>query len=187
MAKSSARWASTVSLLRGVLLLIGGVVAMVMPDYALRVAVVVGGAVLLVDGLLGAVASQHYGIEASWPFWLTMVRGGLAALAGVLLLASPLLVGVLSVDTIALLIGIAAIAVGLTELFILIRHRKEFPPAWTSVTSAMIYIAVGVLLIVLPLAGALLLMQIGGGLIAIFGIVEIWRSWGTAGQRLARP
>src|SRR5690606_12054877 len=59
MARSSTRWAVTLSLLRGALLLIGGLVAMAMPDYALRLVVIVGGAILLVDGLLGALAGQH--------------------------------------------------------------------------------------------------------------------------------
>jgi uncharacterized membrane protein HdeD (DUF308 family) len=96
MAASSKRWAVTFSLLRGALLLIGGLVAVFLPDYALKVVVVVGGTVLLVDGVLGALASQHYGIEASWPFWLSLVRGGLAALAGILLLLSPFLAGTLT-------------------------------------------------------------------------------------------
>jgi len=185
MAAFSKRWAVSISLLRGVLLLIGGVLAVILPDYALKVAVVVGGTMLLVDGVLGALASQNYGIEASWPFWLSLLRGGLAALAGLLLLASPLLATVLTVDLLSLLIGIGAIGVGLTEAVILVRFRKEFPPVWTSVAGAVIYIALGTLLIALPLAGALLLAQVGGALVAVFGLVQIVRSWGAANERLA--
>jgi len=187
MARSSTRWAVTLSLLRGALLLIGGLVAMAMPDYALRLVVIVGGAILLVDGLLGALAGQNYGIEAHWPFWLSLMRGGLAALAGILLLASPLIAPVLSPDVLSWCIGLGAIAVGLTEAVILIRFRKDFPPVWTSVAGAILYVALGALLIALPLAGALLMMQIGGGLVAIFGVVEIIRSWSAARARLARP
>lgn len=185
MAASSKRWAVTFSLLRGALLLIGGILALSLPDYALKVVVVVGGTVLLVDGVLGALASQNYGIEASWPFWLSLVRGTLAALAGLLLLASPLLAPMLSAELLSLLIGLGALAVGLTEIVILVRFRKEFPPVWTSVAGAVIYIVLGALLIALPLAGALLLMQVGGGLVALFGLVQIWRSWGTIQGQLA--
>ena len=186
MTVSSKRWAVTFSLLRGALLLIGGLVAMFFPDYALRVVVVVGGTVLLVDGLLGALASQTYGIEASWPLWLSLVRGGLAALAGLLLLLSPLLAGLLTPGLLSLIIGLGAIAVGLTEAFILIRYRKNVPPVWTSVAGAALYVVLGALLIALPMTGALLLMQIGGGLVALFGLIQVVRSWGAARDRLAR-
>lgn len=185
MAAFSKRWAVSISLLRGVLLLISGIIMMIQPDYALKVIVVVGGTMLLVDGVLGALAGQNYGIEASWPFWLSLLRGVLATLAGLLLLASPLLVTVLSIDLLSLLIGLGAIGVGLTEAVILVRFRKQFPPVWTSVAGALIYIALGALLIALPLAGALLLAQVGGALVAIFGLVQIRRSWGAANERLA--
>jgi cytochrome b561 len=84
------------------------------------------------------------------------------------------------------MIGLGAIAVGLTEAFILIRYRKNAPAIWTSVMGAAIYIVLGALLIALPMTGALLLMQIGGGLIALFGLIQIIRSWGAAKERLAR-
>jgi uncharacterized membrane protein HdeD (DUF308 family) len=186
MAASSKRWAVTFSLLRGALLLIGGLVAMFLPDYALKVVVVVGGTVLLVDGVLGALASQNYGIESSWPFWLSIVRGGLAALAGIMLLLSPFLAGALTPEVLSWVIGLGAIAVGLTEAFILIRYRENAPPIWTSIAGAAIYILLGALLIALPMTGALLLMQIGGGLIALFGLIQIVRSWGAAKDRLAQ-
>lgn len=186
MVTSSKRWAVTFSLLRGALLLIGGLLALFIPDYALRVVVVVGGTVLLVDGVLGALASQSYGIESSWPFWLSLVRGGLAALSGLLLLLSPFIAGILTPNVLSSIIGLGAIAVGLTETVILIRYRKAFPPVWTSVAGAAIYVVLGALLIALPMAGALLLMQIGGAFVALFGLIQVIRSWRAAGERLAR-
>lgn len=185
MAATSTRWGVTFSLLRGALLLIGGIVAVAMPDYALKAVVVVGGTVLLIDGVLGALASENYGLEADWPFWLSMVRGALAALSGLLLLASPYLAGTLTPEVLSLLIGLGALGVGLTEIVSLVRFRKDSTPVWSSLTGAAIYVAVGVLLIILPLAGALQLMQLGGVLVAIFGLVQIVRSWGAANARLA--
>lgn len=186
MAKFTKRWAITVSLLRGALFLIGGLFALFLPQAALRVAVVVGGTMLILDGILGALASQNYGIERSWPLGLSIARGVLACIAGVLLLASPLLVSSIPIDTLSLLIGLGAIAIGLTEAFILLRYRKEFPPLWTSALGAALYVALGCLLIALPLTGALFPTQVGGSLVALFGVVEIVRSWNEANQRLAR-
>lgn len=185
MALSGKRLTITLNLLRGVLVFIAGVTAVAMPDVALRVVVVAGGALLVVDGVLGALASQNYGIESSWPFWLSMTRGVLAIVAGLALIFSFMLVTVLTPAFLATVIGIAAIAVGLTELFILVRYREQFPPIWSTVAGALIYIAVGVLLLALPFTGAVLLMQVGGALLAVFGIVQIVRAWMASGATLA--
>lgn len=184
MMLSSKRLTITLNMLRGVLLFIGGAVAVALPELALKVVAVVGGAVLIVDGVLGALASQNYGIESSWPFWLSMTRGLLAIVAGLALMFSPLLVGVLTPAFLAVAIAIAAIAVGLTELFILMRYREQFPPIWSTVAGALIYIAVGVVLLALPFTGAVILMQIGGVLLALFGIVQVVRAWAASNVAL---
>lgn len=184
MSLSSKRLTITLNLLRGVLLFLAGVVAVAVPDVALRVVVIVGGAMLVVDGVLGALASQNYGIEASWPFWLSVTRGVLAVLAGLALMFSPLLVTILTPAFLAVAIAIGAIAVGLTELFILMRYREQFPPVWSTVVGALLYIALGVVLLALPFAGAMVLMQVGGALLAVFGLVQIVRAWMSSSHSL---
>ena len=96
MKASNKRLAITINLLRGVLLFVAGVLALFFPAIALRFALVAGGCLLVVDGVLGAIASQNYGIESSWPFWLSVTRGVLAVLAGLAVLFSPLLATVLT-------------------------------------------------------------------------------------------
>ena len=184
MSLSSKRLAITLNLLRGVLLFLAGVLAMVLPETALRVVVIVAGAFLVVDGVLGALASQNYGIEASWPFWLSVTRGVLAIVAGLALMFSPLLVSVLTTTFLAVAIAIGAIAVGLTELFILMRYREQFPPVWSTVAGALIYIAIGAVLLALPFTGAIVLMQVGGALLALFGLVQIVRAWMSSSTSL---
>lgn len=185
MKLSNKRLAITVNLLRGVLLFVAGLLALFLPGLALRFALVVGGCLLIVDGVLGAIASQNYGIESSWPFWLSVTRGVLAVLAGLAMLFSPMLATVLTPAFLSTTIGMGAIAVGLIELLILLRYRKEFPPVWSTLAGALIYIALGVLLLLLPMSGALLMMQVAGTLLAIFGLVQFIKAWATSGQALA--
>jgi uncharacterized membrane protein HdeD (DUF308 family) len=166
-----------VSLLRGVLILVAGLLALVFPPEALRVVAVVGGCLLIVDSILGALASQNYGVEASWPFWLALVRGVLVFVAGVAVLFSPVLASIMAPAVLANCIGVGAIAIGLIELFILLRYRKDFPPIWTTLAGALLYVALGAALLLLPLSGVLVIMQIGGGLLVVFGIIQVIRAW----------
>ncbi|MDC9823506.1 DUF308 domain-containing protein [Devosia sp. ZB163] len=184
MKITNKRLAITINLLRGVLLVVAGVLALVYPTVALKFALVVGGCLLIVDGVLGALASQNYGLESHWPFWLSMTRGGLAVVAGLAVLFSPLLASVLTPTFLATTIGLGAIAVGVIELYMLARYHKEYPPIWSTVVGALIYVALGVLLLLLPLSGALLIMQIGGVLVLVFGLVQIIKSWMSSSQSL---
>jgi len=188
MKSSNKRLAITVNLLRGVLLFVAGLLALFFPTTALRFALIAGGCLLIVDGVLGAIASQNYGIESKWPFWLSVTRGALAVLAGLAVLFSPMLATVLTPAFLSTVIGIGAIAIGLIELFILLRYRKDFPPVWSTVFGALIYIALGLTLLLMPMSGALLMMQIAGGLIAVFGLVQLIRAWSSSSHALAsRP
>ncbi len=184
MKEFNKRMAVTVSLLRGVLLLVAGVLAMAFPETALRISVVAGGCLLIVDGVLGAIASRNYGPAAPWPFWLSVTRGGLAVLAGLALLFSQFIVSVVQPAFLATCIGVGAIAVGLLEFYILLRYPKEYPPVWSTVTAAVLYIAFGVLLLLLPMSGALVIMRIGGALVALFGAVLLVRAWTTSNRAL---
>src|SRR5262245_64874088 len=82
------RYSATLALLRGVVLLAAGVFAIVSPSTALSLLVIVGGCLLVVDGILG-LASQDYGVNRQWPFWLSLTRGILSVLIGLALLFSP--------------------------------------------------------------------------------------------------
>jgi uncharacterized membrane protein HdeD (DUF308 family) len=184
MKATSQRFALTASLLRGVLLVVAGVLALSFPVLALKLVVIAGGSLLLVDGLLGSLASRHYGIEASWPFWLSLSRGFLAMLAGLALLFSPFLATVLTPEVLARGIGAAALAVGLVELVVLLGFRKAVPAAWNTVLGAIIYAGVGLTLLFLPLSGALLMLQVGAGLLALFGVLQVAKAWSLASGNL---
>jgi uncharacterized membrane protein HdeD (DUF308 family) len=187
MNKPAGRFEIMVGLLRGLLLLVAGVLAIAFPATGLKVVAVVGGCLLIVDSVLGAVTSRNYGVEANWPSWLGTVRALLVFVAGVAVLFSPILVANLDPAVLLNCIGVGAAAIGLIELFILLRYRRDLPPTWITMAGAAIYLAFGAVLLLLPVEGVLAVMQIAGALLAIFGIVQIVRAWKASSTLLRAP
>jgi uncharacterized membrane protein HdeD (DUF308 family) len=170
------RLTATMALLKGVILLVAGCVALFWPTIALMAIVVAGGCLMVVDGGL-SLASQDYGSRRDWPFWLGVVRGAIAVLAGLLVLASPYLVGFVTLATLALLCGICAIVVGLIEGVTIIRDRSHYGSIWAPLVAAGLYIVLGLLLLFMPRSGAVLVIQFGGAVLVALGLVLLIQAW----------
>ncbi|HQZ11973.1 MAG TPA: DUF308 domain-containing protein [Devosia sp.] len=170
------RYSATFALLRGAVLLIAGAFAILAPATALTFIVVIGGSLLVIDGVLG-LASQDYGVDRQWPFWLSLTRGVLSVLIGLLLLLSPYLTQIIPIGALATIVAIPAIVVGIIEIIIIIRDRKSYNPIWAPLGAAALYVLLGLLLLFMPLAGTLLAVQVGGALLAIFAILQLYQTW----------
>jgi uncharacterized membrane protein HdeD (DUF308 family) len=170
------RYAATLALLRGVVLLIAGIFAVMVPSVTLSFVVVIGGCLLVIDGVLG-LASQDYGVNKAWPFWLSVSRGVLSVVIGLVLLFSPYLRQLVPLGALAALVAIPAIVVGVIEMIIIIRDRNQRKPIWAPLGGAALYILFGLLLLFMPLAGALLAVQAGGVLLAVFAILHLFQTW----------
>lgn len=170
------RFAATMGLLRGIVLLIAGLFALVDPTTALTVVVIVGGSLLIVDGVLG-LASQDFGAGREWPFWLSLTRNIIAIVAGVAILFSPFLATVMTLSFLATLVGLQAIIIGLIEIVIVVRDRALYASIWRAVAAAALYVGLGLLLLFIPFAGAVLLVRIGGALVALFAILKLVQTW----------
>lgn len=182
MKHEETRWGAALALLRGLVLLLAGLFALVVPSTALTMVVVVGGCLLIVDGLLG-LASQNFGVGRAWPFWLNLTRNVLAIVMGMALVASPLLAGIVSLGLLATIVGLQAVVVGLIEIVVVLRNRSLHPSTWSAITAAALYICLGLLLWFIPMAGALLLVQVGGALVVLFAVLHLMQTW--AGLRNA--
>jgi uncharacterized membrane protein HdeD (DUF308 family) len=170
------RFGATIALLRGVVLLVAGLIALFAPTMALTVIVVVGGCLLIVDGVLG-VASQDYGADREWPFWLSLTRSILAIVAGAAILLSPYLATMITLGVLSTLVGLQAVAIGLIEIVIIVRDRKQYKSIWRAIAAAGLYVALGLLLLFIPFAGAVLLVQIGGGIVILFALLQLVQTW----------
>ena len=170
------RYSATLALLRGVVLLIAGIFAMVAPSTALSFLVVIGGCLLVIDGVLG-LASQDYGVNRQWPFWLSFTRGVLSVVIGLALLFSSYLTQFIPISALAAIVAVPAIVASLIEIIIIIRDRKLHKPIWAPLGGATLYVLFGLLLLFMPLAGVLLAVQAGGVLVAVFAVLQLFQTW----------
>ena len=181
-------------LLRGVAAVLFGLVTVVAPDISLRALVLLFGAFAFVDGILAIVSAirRHEGSE----------RWGMLLLEGV----SGVAVGVMTVlwpgiTAFALLYLIAAwaLATGVLEIAAAIRLRKALTDDWLLFLTGIASVALGVLLVLFPGAGALAVVLwigayafVSGALLIALGLrlhswARVERRHVTIAPELAEP
>lgn len=170
------RFAASMAFLRGIMLLVAGLVALFAPAQALSVLILVGGGLLVADGVLG-LAALDYAAARRWPFWLAVVRSGLAIIAGLVLLFSFYLTTILPLPVLTNLVAVWAIAIGLIEIVLILRDRAAHVSVWTALAGAALYVAIGLVLLVVPFASASILMQVGGAILAVFAMLHLLHTW----------
>lgn len=151
-----------VLLLRGLAAIAFGLLAWFHPALTIAVLVLMFGAYALVDGVLGvwtALAGRRHNEH-----WVWLLVWGLASIAiGIITFTSP------GVTTLVLLMFIAvwAIVTGLAQLLTAIRLRKEIRGEWLLGIAGLGSVIFGLLLIVIPGAGALAMAW----LIAVYSVL----------------
>jgi uncharacterized membrane protein HdeD (DUF308 family) len=175
VADLKTRWA-WITGLRGLLMLLGGLYAVIWPVQALAVLVVVGGALLLVDGVLG-LWSLTFGGAKTGNYWFDVVRNVLAVITGVLILISPIMATILTVTLLVYIIAFQAIIVGVMEIVVVVRERDSYARIWPVVLSGVLYVLFGIALLFAPLFGALLLVVLVGVLMILFSFGLFALAW----------
>jgi len=164
--------------LRGIAAIVFGVLTFFQPGITLAALVLLFGAYSLADGvfmIVWAIANRH-----GEPAWVPLVIGGLLGIAaGVVTFIFP------AMTAVALLMIIAAwaITIGVSMIVAAIRLRKEITGEWRLVLSGLLSVALGVILIAAPAAGALAMVLWIGGYAVASGILQIalgfrLKSWG---------
>jgi uncharacterized membrane protein HdeD (DUF308 family) len=167
-----------VVVLRGVVAVLFGLMALIWPGITLFVLVVLFGAYALVDGLfaLGTAAFGGDRAAAGRRGWL-IVEGIAGILIGILTFVWP------GITTLVLLWLIAAWALltGVLEIVAAVRLRREIQGEWLLALSGALSVLFGILLAVWPAAGALTVVLLIGGFAVVFGVVLV-----VLGLRLRR-
>lgn len=146
-------------LVRGIASILFGIAAFAWPGLTASMLVVIFGAYLLADGILGIVDSIRYrGRIDRWWFWL--LDGVLGVLVGGLTLFMP----GLSVFVLLVLIACWAIMGGVFRIFAAIHLRREIRGEWLLGLSGVLSILLGVFLIAMP----------GPGLVSLVWLIGIW-------------
>lgn len=126
----------------GVVLIILGALAIIMPGVASLATALTIGWLLLIAGIVGVVAVISAGISSPG-FWWNLITAILYVLAGAALLWRPI-AGVL---TLTIILAAYLLATGIMKAIMALDYRKTFRTAWGWVLlSALVDIALGVLI-----------------------------------------
>ncbi|HWJ88004.1 MAG TPA: DUF308 domain-containing protein [Pelagibacterium sp.] len=174
--KKSSRYPSILTGLRGVLMLVAGLYAVVFPASALLVLTTFAAALFVVDGVLG-LWSITFGGGKTGNFWFDVVRNALSILVGVLILISPFLGTLITATFLVYLVAFQAIFVGVMEIVVVIRERELYEKIWPVLLSGALYVLFGLLLLFAPIAGVLTLVMLGGVLLILFSFALFGRAW----------
>ena len=157
-------------ILRGILLLILGALAMVYPDITLAIIILLFGALILVEGIFLVIGS--IAIKAEDSMWVVLLIGGVVSVVlGAIILAWP----DLTARVVLFLIGAWALIVGLINLMwaLKVRKNKEVTGKGVHAIFGIIGIAFGIIAIAWPKETAESIIVIIGIFVALLGILLV--------------
>lgn len=159
------------SLLRGIVMLLLGLFAIVAPQQALFVIVMVIGVYLLIDGVITSVAAFRGRGGSSR--MAVLGRGALSIIGGLLVLLLPFVFPEAAPTIWAYMLGLIALIVGILDLVTVARAHREFETKSTMIISGLLLILLGILLLLLPALIARDQLFVVGLTIAGLGLVSI--------------
>ncbi|MBZ5713798.1 HdeD family acid-resistance protein [Nannocystis pusilla] len=140
-------------LLRGIVALVFGCLALAAPGVTLTALVLWFGVFVLIDGAF-LIAGAFAGRKEHEHWWLMLIEGLCGIVFGLLALRVP------GITTLVLLMYIAAFAVitGVLRVVMAVRLRREIEGEWWLGLSGLAGVLFGVLMLMAPGAGALAMM-----------------------------
>ncbi len=166
--KSVAKAVWWLVLLRGIFMVIFGIIALVSPGIALLTLVWLFGLYAILDGIAAIVIGVRTRGEPHW-VW-TIVQGVVSVLAGVIALIWP------GVTALALLFVVAfwAIVLGIGEIGGAFASRRSGSSAWGwTLAAGILNVVFGVLLLIWPASGILTLVWLVGIFALVGGVALI--------------
>ncbi|WP_438024869.1 HdeD family acid-resistance protein [Sorangium sp. So ce233] len=158
-------WAPVV---RGVLAMAFGALTLAVPRISLYVLVLLFGAYAFAEGVTNIVGAVRGGDERR-RWWVLLLEGLVSVAVALVTLFSPRITAV----ALALWIGAWAVVTGALKIGAAIRLREQLEGEWLLGLAGVLSIAFGVLMIVVPGAGALALVLWIGAYALVFGIFLI--------------
>lgn len=172
--------------LRGLLAILFGFVALFWPHLTLEALVLCFGAFALIGGILALVVAL--GDRGVYAHWTILLGEGLIGIAlGLLTLFWPLITALV----LLYLIAGWAVVTGVLEIVVSVRMHRMVGNEWMLLLSGIVSLLLGILLVILPGVGLLVLTWLIGIYALAFGVLLIglgfqWRRAETLKGRLSR-
>ena len=112
-------------LVEGILLVILGLAAMIVPPLASLAVTIFLGWMFLISGIAGLVLT--FWARQMPGFWWSLISAALAVVAGMILLARPMQ----AVLTLTIVVGAYFLAEGVATIMYALEHRKELSERWS--------------------------------------------------------
>ena len=172
----SDRIDAVLTALRGLLMAVAALFAFIYPAQAVRFLVLAGGGLLLIDGALG-LAAMKFSDPRTNLFWFELVRNGLSIATGLIVLFSPVLLGIFSLGFMTNLVGLLAVLVGIMEFLSGFIDRERGSRLWPAMIGGGLYIVFGLALLFIPLSSAVVLVRIVTALMILYALLLFYRAW----------
>jgi uncharacterized membrane protein HdeD (DUF308 family) len=153
--------------LRGVVAVLFGVAAFVLPGVTLALLIALFGAYALIDGFLSIVAGVK-AAEHHERFGSLLWRGILGIAAGLAAFVFPAITAVI----LTLVIAVWAIVTGVLEIVAAV-HLHRAHGEWLLIINGVLSVVFGLVLVVAPGLGLLTLVWIAGGYAIFFGLIML--------------
>jgi uncharacterized membrane protein HdeD (DUF308 family) len=154
--------------LRGLVAIIFGILAFVLPKITLLTLVYLFGIYALMNGILALV--HAFSAPKGYPRFGAMIFSGIISIAaGVIAFMWP---GITALSLV-LLIAAWAIVSGISEIAMAIRLRHFIRHEWLMALAGVVSVLLGVAILLQPAAGALALLWWIGGFAIAFGILLV--------------
>ena len=129
-------------LFEGILLVVLGIAALLLPPLASLAITIFLGWVFLISGIGGLIAT--YWARSTPGFWWSLISAALAVLAGGILLARPMQ----AVLTLTIVLGAYFLAEGVATIMYALEHRRELSDRWSwLLVSGLVDIAISFMVI----------------------------------------
>jgi uncharacterized membrane protein HdeD (DUF308 family) len=171
--------------LRGVVAILFGLTAFVMPGVTLAALGSVWGLYALAEGLFALIAGLRIR-DGGKPMWALVVIGLLGIAAGILTFVWPGMTALVLLSFIALW----ALAIGIFQIAAAIRLRKVIANEWMLGLGGLLSVGFGLLMLAQPGAAALAVVWIIGWYATLFGVLLVmlgFRLHGIVHQLTPKP
>jgi uncharacterized membrane protein HdeD (DUF308 family) len=159
------------SLLRGIIALIIGGLAVFMPDITLRSFVICIGILILISGLVSLVFSARS--REKFTKNILMADAVFNLIFGLLFIALPDTM----VKIFVIAMGIGFLLIGIIQLIGTLSIRRDYGWSWIYFAISMLMIIAGIVLFTNPFTSAETILIFIGIFLLIYGVSEVYMAW----------